>query len=127
MTPEHKLQNEIRNALAGKCLLWRANVGQGWTSSSKPIKASRPMSVELQPGDVVLRQGRPFSTGLPKGFPDTFGMTFDGRFLGPEVKTPTGVPSKEQLACINAINRAGGRAGVVRSVEDALALLEREV
>lgn len=113
MTPEHKIQNDIRNALAGKCLLFRANVGQAWSGEV----------VGREDGQVTLANARPFASGLPKGFSDLFGLTFDGRFLALEVKTPTGKVSPEQLAFVAAIKRSGGRAGIVRSVEDALRVL----
>ena len=62
---EHRIQNEIRNALAGECILFRANVGTGWQGQGKPLRIMRTQSVVVQPGDVVLRQARPFSTVLP--------------------------------------------------------------
>jgi len=43
-------------------------------------------------------------------------------FTAQEVKTPTGYPSKEQKLFIAAVIKAGGIAGIVRSVEDALKL-----
>ena len=115
MTPEHAIQNTIRNGLAGLCLLFRAQVGQAWTGEV----------VERTATTLTLSNPRPFSTGLPVGFGDLFGMTFDGRFLLIEVKTATGRATKEQLACIAAVRRAGGRAGIARSLEDALAILEQ--
>ena len=45
MTEEHRIQNQIRLALAGSCILFRMNVGTGYT-----------------------QDGRYFSTGVPKGF-----------------------------------------------------------
>lgn len=121
MTPEHALQNEIRNALAGRCLLFRANVGQGWAGVVQ----------EREGRTLTLLDPRPFSTGLPTGFPDLFGMTFDGRFLAIEVKTArvkgktkAGKVSEDQSSFIAAVLRAGGRAGVARSVVDAVAILE---
>ena len=115
MSPEHAKQNEIRNALAGLCILFRANVGQAWTG----------VVLKHIGGTITLANARPFSTGLPRGFGDLFGLTFDGRFLRIEVKTAKGRVSKEQAALIAAVRRAGGRAGVARSVEEALAILEQ--
>lgn len=120
---EHALQNEIRNALAGHCLLFRANTGQGWTGS----KVDR-----LPGGRVLIHDARPFNTGLPPGFSDTFGLvktiiTPDmvgdtiGQFLAGEVKTISGRVSPKQAAFLQAISANGGRAGVWRSSEDALA------
>ena len=125
---EHALQNEIRNALAGRCLLFRANVGRAYTSNDV-VKVPRKMPVVMGPRDVLLRNARPFDTGLPPGFSDLFGMVsveitpdMVGRkvaiFIAPEVKDGARV-SPLQRNFINAVNDNGGRAGVVRSVADA--------
>ena len=130
---EHGIQNAIRNALAGLALIYRANVGKGWTGKVV-FKPTRVVSVQLEPGDVVLRKARPFDTGLPPGFSDLFGavtITITPEMVGQriaqfaalEVKTDTGKASDGQNNFLAAIERAGGRAGIVRSPEDALQLL----
>ena len=122
---EHALQNEIRNALAGHCLAFRANVGQAWTGD-----VSR-----LPDGSVLIRNPRPFSTGLPPGFADLFGMvpvtiTPDhvgqqlAQFFALEIKTPTGRVRPEQARFLEAVRRQGGRAEVARSPADALAAIK---
>lgn len=55
-----------------------------------------------------------------KGGSDLLGWTKDGAFLAVEVKTATGRVRPEQEAFIEAVKRAGGRAGIARSVDDAL-------
>lgn len=126
---EHGIQNAIRNALAGRCKLFRANVGKAWQSNDV-VKVPRQMPVVMGPRDVLLRNARPFDTGLPPGFTDLFGwvsvtITPDmvgmkiAQFIGPEVKDDKGKPSKLQVTFIDVVNADGGRAGVVRSVEDA--------
>lgn len=133
---EHPLQNEIRNALAGQCFTFRANVGTGWQGVGAPIRTSRPITVHLMPGDVVLRQARPFSTGLPEGFSDLFGfvpveITPDmvGKrvaiFHALEVKPEKKKPTAQQVAFIQAVNDNGGRSGVVRSVQDAVNVIHQ--
>ena len=47
-----------------------------------------------------------------------------GRFYGFEVKTGTGKPTELQKATIRKINRAGGTAAIVRSVDDVRRILE---
>lgn len=127
---EHAIQNAIRNALVDDCHLFRANVGTGWQGVGRPFKTPHPMTVNMGPGDVLLRQARPFDTGLPPGFADTFGwvpvtITPDmvgqtvAVFLGIEVKSQTGAVRDAQIAFVNAVKRAGGRAGFARSVQDA--------
>lgn len=134
MTTEHTIQNAIRNALAGEAFLFRGNVGVGWQGTGKPIKVPYPMTVNMNPGDVLLRQARTFDTGLPKGFHDVFGwvevtITPDmvgqkiARFTSFDTKSETGRKTPEQVAFANAVNNSGGRAGFARSVEEARAII----
>lgn len=127
MSKEHNLQNQIRNELAGQALIFRANVGQAWTGSK----------VDKLPGNrVLIHDARPFNTGLPPGFSDLFGLvsvTITPDMVGQkiavftalEVKAPKGKPSEMQANFLNAVNDNGGRAGVVKSVEDALEIIKR--
>lgn len=97
MTPEHSIQNDIRNKTADIAVLFRANVGQG-----------------------ITYDGRHFDTGLPKGFSDLFGFRrSDGRAVFIEVKTETGRIRPEQQNFINKMRLYGALAGVARSVQDA--------
>lgn len=134
---EHAIQNRIRNALAGLCILFRANVGKGWTSSQPAEKTTRTRTAILQPGDVILRAARPFDTGLPAGFSDTFGVvkvevTADmvGDHIGVamfgEVKDEKGRVSPLQTAFLAAMKNQGARVGIWRSPEDALATVRGE-
>lgn len=129
---EHGIQNTIRNALAGKLMLFRANVGRGWTGKVEKIK--RGGLVAVLAGDLVIRSPRPFDTGLPAGFSDTFGIlpvvitqnmvgSTIGQFVAPEVKDEGENAKPHQAKFHAAVRRLGGRAGVVRSVADAHALL----
>ncbi|MDT9105797.1 hypothetical protein RSW49_22895 [Escherichia coli] len=131
---EHVIQNQIRNALAGECILFRANVGTGRQGQGNPFRVLRTQSVIVQPGDVVLRQARPFSTGLPEGFSDTFGVvqvtiTPDmvgqtiGQALFGEVKDEGKKPSATQSAFPQTMTNYGALAGVWRSVADALRMV----
>lgn len=59
------------------------------------------------------------------GLPDLIGC-YKGRAFGLEVKTPTGGdPSIVQAHVHDRMRRAGARVGVPRSVDDAIALIER--
>jgi hypothetical protein len=122
---ERPVQNHIRNALAGKATIFRANVGQAWTGEQV---------VKLENGDVLIRNARPFTTGLPTGFSDLFGWTpriitpADVGFSLPvftavECKSPTGRPSESQRNFLGAVERAGGYAGVARSPDEALKII----
>jgi hypothetical protein len=104
MTEEHRIQNEIRIAVSDKCVIFRANVGTGRTAD-----------------------GRYFSTGLPKGFPDLFGVRkSDGRAVFIEVKTLKGRASREQLHFIQQMRSVGAVAGICRSADDAVKLITTE-
>lgn len=125
---EHALQNGIRNALAGRALIFRANVGKAWQSNDV-VKVPRQMPVVMGPRDVLLKNARPFETGLPPGFADLFGLVaveITPDMVGKNLAVFTALEVKDgarvsplQRNFINAVNDNGGRAGVVRSVDDA--------
>lgn len=62
--------------------------------------------------------------GLPKGSADLIGI-LAGRFIALELKSPTGRVSPEQTTWLACVRRFGGFACVVRSVNEAIAALER--
>lgn len=104
MTEEHAVQNQIRIALSPYATVFRVNVGK-----------------------VFTPDGRFFDTGLPKGFSDLFGFRHsDGRIFFIEVKTPAGRVSPEQKNFIKQMRRSGAIAGVARSAEDALKIIQEE-
>lgn len=121
---EQAIQNAGRNALARPGIFnTRINVGRAWTGD-----VSR-----LPDGSLLIRNPRPFDTGVPAGFSDTFGVssqiiTHDmvGDTVGIahfiEYKTATGKPSAKQTAFIQAMRRLGARAGVARSADEAVAI-----
>ena len=82
-------------------------------------------------GTLRDQHGRPVSFGLCKGSADLIGwrtVTITPEMVGTqvavftsiEVKTPTGRVKPEQQQWLDAVQSAGGIAGVARSVEDAL-------
>lgn len=100
MTAEHKIQNEIRLALADTCIIFRMNVFAGRTSD-----------------------GRYITSGVPKGFSDLFGFRkSDGKAVFIEVKTAKSRPSAEQVKFLETMRKYGAVADVCRSVEEALKL-----
>ena len=83
------------------------------------------------------RTGRPVQFGLAKGSADLVGwktvtITPDmvGRdvavFTSLEIKTPKGRATENQQAWMNCVERAGGIAGIARSVEDAAQILDSD-
>lgn len=68
--------------------------------------------------------GRYFSTGVPRGFSDLFGVRrSDGRAVFIEVKTPKGRPTKQQSNFINKMRSCGAVAGICRSADEAIQLI----
>ena len=65
--------------------------------------------------------GGPYGTS---GVPDII-CCYKGRFLGLEVKLPSGKLTELQKRAIEKINRAGGIACRVESVEDVRAVIAR--
>ncbi|MGN0592020.1 MAG: VRR-NUC domain-containing protein [Ruminococcus sp.] len=105
MTEEHRIQNEIRVALSENCIIFRGNVGKGYT-----------------------KDGRYFDTGLPAGFSDLFGVRkSDGKAVFIEVKTKKGRVTAKQNQFIKAMQNAGAIAGVCRSVQEAKSLVASEI
>lgn len=132
MTREHAIQNEIRNALAGRGLIFRANVGQAWAGDAERVSRTGHRHVEA--GSIILRNPRPFDSGLPSGFADLFGLVpvvvgpehvgqLVARFVAIEVKAADGRVRKQQAQFLAAITANGGLAGVARSTADALRII----
>lgn len=92
--------------------------------------------VRLNPGDAVVRQARPLHAGLVKGGSDLLGWTsivitpdMVGEtvavFTAVEWKTRDGRLEPEQQTFINNVKRAGGFAGVARTVAEALGIIRK--
>lgn len=124
---EHEIQNEIRVHISQKQLatLFRGNVGNAWTGNK----------IERRPsGSILIHDARPFTTGLPQGFPDLFGIksitiTPDmvgqkiAAFVFVEVKQPGKRPTKIQQHMIDFLHAQGAIGGVARSASDAEQIL----
>lgn len=133
---QNRLSQLAATALGAR--LWRMTVGLGWFAApERTIKATKPLTVTMQPGDVLLRQARPFRAGC-------VGMS-DGGGLVPVVVTPEmvgqtiavslwiedkqgrGRPSEEQKSFIRMVRQFGGRAGVARCEDDVRRIIEGEI
>ena len=125
MNPETKLQNAVMLALSqAGCTVWRSETAGAWVG--KPVHREGQL--------VTLANARMIQAGLCKGGSDLIGITpvtitpdmvgqTIGVFTAQEIKTRTGRTTQEQDRFIAAVLAAGGIAGVVRSVDDALELL----
>lgn len=122
---EHTTQQRILLACgSGSARLWRNNVGTGWAGQA--VKIQRRGMVAVEPGDIIVRQGRPLHAGLCVGSSDLIGYRVVDRvaqFVALEVKSATGRTTAQQTQFIDHINAVGGCAGIVRSVEDAQTVL----
>ena len=125
---EHDIQSQIRIAISQNKLgtSFRINVGQAYTGNE--IK-------KQSDGSILIKNPRPFASGVPKGFsdllvitpiiitPEMVGQQFArAGFL--EVKTKTGRPTKDQVNFIEQMQSLGARAGIARSVEDVIKILQ---
>lgn len=111
--------------------LFRQNTGMAWVG--KVERGYPGKRVVLGAGDVVIRNARPFHAGFSgmsdlggwvpvEVTPDMVGSTV-ATYCQVEVKSNGGRPTKEQLAWIEAVKRAGGRAGIARNENDLAAIL----
>lgn len=106
--------NQIMLALSeAGCLVWRNETALAWAGRV----------VHREAGIVTISGASAIACGLCVGSADLIGIAPGGRFLAIEVKTSTGRPSKEQTRFIAAVARAGGVAGIARSVDEALSFL----
>lgn len=103
--------------------LFRGNVGQGWTGSK----------VIHEFGQVIIKNPRTFNTGLPKGFPDLFGIkqiTITPEMVGKTIGVFCAIEVKHKAKATEAqqnfiefIKSAGGLAGVAKSPGDVERIL----
>ena len=131
MSNEIPLMKELQMAASQMgARLFRQQVGQGWIGKAKRI--ARAGTVAVKPGDVVISAARPFHAGIEgmsdlggwmpvKITPDMVGQTL-AVYAQAEVKDE-GRATVAQLRWIEAVTRAGGIAGVVRSHDDLRAIL----
>lgn len=112
---ERDIQNEIRLAVSPHAIMLRVNSGTFW-QGTRVWDARR--------NQYILTDIRP-AAGAPKGTSDLIGIRRDdGKFVAIECKTPRGRLREDQKLFIDAILKSNGIAGVARSAEDALKILE---
>lgn len=135
MTPAARLTNEIRNAVSRVgARLFVMTTGRFWAGRvvQKFDKPGRYV-FEAQKGDLILRNPRLVNVGfeglsdLAGYMPVTITQDMVGKTLAVlscvEVKAGKDRPTPKQLQVIDVVKRAGGRAGVARSIPDALAIV----
>lgn len=101
-------------------LVYRNNTGMAW--QGERVTAPVGSVVKIEPGMIILREGRPLHAGLP-GSGDIMGVS-RGRPLSLEVKRLGGRQTEIQRNFERAWTRAGGLYVLARSSAEALALLK---
>lgn len=122
---ETTIQNKIRLELArAGATTFRNITAQGWAGKV----------VDQGQGYVTLSNPYPLIAGLCVGSPDVIGWypvvitpAMVGKtipaFMGPEIKTPFGRASAEQLKFHKALSKVNGIAGFPASPEQAVQML----
>lgn len=112
------IQSRIRLATAEHALLFRTNAGEFWQGKRVYSKEfGQPVLINLKKID-----------GLPKGYSDLSGVRkSDGRAVFIECKAQTGIVSPEQHRFIEAMRSVHALAGIARSPDDALKILETDL
>lgn len=109
---EHGIQDRIRLELSKHGLVFRTNAGSAWGGQYTNIPPYG--NVVLNPRKIEL---------LPKGFSDLLFVGTDGRVAFIECKDDKGKLRPEQERFLQIMRSYGHRAGVARSVADALAII----
>lgn len=106
--------------------LFRQQVGMAWVGNA--TKIDRTTVITVRKGDVVIKNARPFHAGvtgmsdLGGWRPIEVGGATIAQYAQVEVKE-SGRPTPEQLSWIDAVNKAGGVAGIARSEDDLKSIL----
>ena len=127
MAKESNIQKKIMLAASKYSRVFRNNVGIGWTGNV----------FNTSKGDKLIKNARPLRAGLCTGSSDLIGWTekiitpdMVGKniaiFTAIEVKTDKGRASKDQLNFIEQVNKSGGIAGVCRSENDVINLINNK-
>lgn len=124
MKSEHDIQNEIRLALSERGYFTeRINVGSGYLIDKGLMERIKRLCPVLR---TELEKVPYFNTGAVKGRSDLSAIK-DGKISFIEVKNEVGRPSSDQVNFIKQMQtRYGCRAGIARSTEDALSIVEGE-
>lgn len=108
---EKEIQNKIQLQLSNGCnRLWRINVGNFETKDGRYISiGTTGMSDLIGFASIEVSQ-------------EMVG-TKVALIVAMEIKSARGRATPEQIAFLELVRRAGGRAGIARSVDDARAII----
>jgi hypothetical protein len=134
MTPGTKLTNEVRAAVSKVgARLFPMTVGRFYGPYHKGRRISRVETVTLHPGDILIRGGHVVNVGT-QGMSDLVGWvphvvtqadlgTTIAVYTAVEIKAGADTLRDGQPQFIEAVNKNGGRAGVARTPEDAIRIV----
>lgn len=115
---ESLTQKQIQLELSkGPTRLFRNNTAQAWSGSRV---------VRNPDNSITIFDPRPIRSGLCVGSSDLIGWTTVNNsaiFTAIEVKSQRGRATNEQLNFIDQVKRAGGLAGIAKSVQEARQIL----
>lgn len=114
--------------------LFRNHVGVAF--QGKPTRFSETTTVQVEPGDVLIRKARTVTAGLITGSSDLVGWTtrmiseydvgkYIAQFTAVEVKTEEGSLEPEQKQFLEVVRDSGGVAIVARSAEEGVKRLQQ--
>ena len=136
---EARVSHDIRaalNAPGSGARIHRNHCGGSWHGDGVRVTAANlpELRASLQPGDVIVRQGRWLESGLRPGSADWIGwvtVPVTPAMVGSDVAVFLSIESKRQAGgnrraaqqqWADAVLQAGGRAGFARSAAEALAI-----
>lgn len=113
---EHEIQDRIREGLSAQTegIVLRLNSGSAW--GGKLVNTPEYGPVIMNPRKILL---------CPEGTSDLLWIGPDGKVAWIEVKDAKGKAREAQERFINKMRKLGHRAGIARSVEDALRILQK--
>jgi len=123
MSTEHAIQQQILVAIGSRpgVLAWRQNVGRApssWRSVPEYIAAWIKQSMGIVASRIYVANGRLVQYGTP-GMADIM-IVVNGRLIAVEVKAKKGRQSQAQKRWQEALEAAGGRYVLARSVADVM-------
>jgi len=133
---ESNIQRLIMMALSQQgATIFRNNSGNA-VAGSHYKRIDKEGTYRLDVGDWIVKHGSRIQFGLCVGSSDLIGwkpvvITPEmvgnrmAQFLAAEIKTSTGRATDDQKNFIQQVCKAGGAAGVLRSVDDTTALLNQ--
>lgn len=127
---EKRIMHEIMRAMSeAGSRLFRNTVGLAF--QGQPIRFAEKATIDVQPGDVLIRRARTVTVGLFTGSSDLVGWTTRmitehdlgktiAQFTACEVKSEDGKLEPEQKQFLEVVRDSGGVAIVARSADEAV-------